>query len=224
VMKYTEEGFNPSYIGHREDIIRLVPHNVKKVLDVGCSTGALGVQIKKRFSAEVVGIEIDERMAEVAKENLDRVILGDLDQINMGDYLLPKYFDCIIFADVLEHLKNSEKVLKTATSFLLDDGLIIASIPNIRHYSTIINLLFRGYWPYRERGIHDRMHLRFFTLKNITELFHYANLRIIQLIRNYRIFERPHPYNRFSKYFPLFTFREFLVFQYLIVARKNEKG
>jgi len=82
----------------------------------------------------------------------------------------PNYFDCIIFADILEHLKDPLVLLKNATSFLSDGGVIIASIPNIRHHTTIINLLFKGYWPYRERGIHDKTHLRFFTLKNIKEM------------------------------------------------------
>ena len=222
--RYTKEGFNPSYIGPRDDIINLVPDSVRKILDVGCSVGSLGEQLKQKFGAEVVGIEVDEQMAKVAKERLDRVILGDLDKINLEDYLPPNYFDCIIFADILEHLKNPWDLLKSATSFLSDEGLIIASIPNIRHYATIINLLFWGYWPYRERGIHDKTHLRFFTLKNIKKLFQYADLKITQLKRNYRIIERPHSYNRFSKYFCFPPFREFLVFQYLIVAKKEEKG
>jgi len=219
-MKYDKEGFNPSYIGRREDILSLIPDNVSKVLDVGCGIGAVGEQLKQRFEVEVVGIEFNEKMTKVAKEKLDRVILGDLDEINLEDYLLPNYFDCILFGDILEHLKNPWDVLKTATSFLSDEGVIIAGIPNIRHYTTVINLLFRGYWPYRERGIHDKTHLRFFTLKNIRELFQYANLKIIKLKRNYRIIERPHSYNRFSKYFCFPPFREFLVFQYLIVAKK----
>ena len=222
--KYDRKAFNPSYTGPRYDILNLVPDDVTKVLDVGCSIGVLGEKLKQRFGAEVVGIELNEQMAKVANEKLDRVILGDLDKINLEDYLLPKYFDCIIFADVLEHLKNPWYVLKSATSFLSNKGAVIASIPNIRHYTTIINLIFRGYWPYRERGIHDKKHLRFFTLKNIIELFRYANLKIIQFQRNYRIIERPHSYNRFSRYFCFPLFREFLVFQYLIVAKKVEKG
>ena len=211
-MKSDKNWFNPSYIGHREDVLSLIPDNVSKVLDVGCSIGALGEQIKQKFGAEVTGIELDEQMAKVANEKLDLVILGDLDKIILKDYLLPKYFDCIIFADILEHIKNPWDKLKSATTFLSDGGIIIVSIPNIRHYTTIINLIFRGYWPYRERGIHDKTHLRFFTLKNILELFQYANLKIIQIKRNFRIIERPHPYNRFAKYFSFPPLKSFLYF------------
>jgi len=218
-----KEDFNPSYVGLRDDVLNLVPDNVSKGLDIGCSIGILGEQIKQKNHAEVVGIEVDEQMAKVAKEKLDKVIVGDIEKINLADYLVPNYFDCIIFADILEHLKNPWDVLKSVTNFLSDDGIIIASIPNIRHYTTIINLIFRGYWPYRERGIHDKTHLRFFTLKNIKELFQYANLNIERIGRNYRIIERPHPLNKFSIYFAFYPFKEFITFQYLIVAKKKKR-
>ena len=213
--------FNPSYIGMRNDILDLIPDNVNKALDIGCSTGALGEKIKKRNRAEVVGIEIDEQMAKVAKGKLERVIIGDVERINLADHLALNYFDCIIFADILEHLENPWDVLKNVKSFLDDEGIIIASIPNVRHYTTIINLVIKGYWPYRERGIHDKNHLRFFALKNIREMFQNAGFKIVRIGRNYRIIERPHWWNRFSKYFALLPFKELLTFQYLIVAKKS---
>lgn len=212
--------FNLSYIGQRDDILNLIPNNVKKVLDIGCSTGSIGKQIKQRRYVEVVGIELNKKMAKIAKENLDKVIVGNIEKISLADYLKPNYFDCIICADILEHLKNPWDVLKSITSFLNDEGTVIASIPNIRHYTTINNLLFRGYWPYRERGIHDKAHLRFFTLKNIREMFQNVGLKIIKIKRNYRIIEKPHEFNRVAKYFGILPFKDFLTFQYLIIAKK----
>lgn len=216
------DNFNPSYTGLRNDILRLISDNVSKVLDVGCSTGALGEKIKQRNSAEVVGIEVNEQMAKLAKEKLDKVIVGDIEKINLADYLSPNYFDCVIFAYILEHLESPWDVLKSATTFLNNEGIIIASIPNVRHYTTIINLVIRGYWPYRERGIHDKTHLRFFTLKNIRELFQYANLEIVRIERNYRIIEKPHSINKYAKYFAIPFIREFIAFQYIIVAKKRK--
>jgi hypothetical protein len=52
-------------------------------------------------------------------------------------------------------------------------------------------------------------------------MFGDAGLRIVEIKRNYRIIERPHRYNRFSKYLAFAPFREFLTFQYLIVARRS---
>ena len=222
ISKLKQIDFNPSYIGVRYDILDLVPDNVNKVLDIGCSTGILGEKIKKINRAEVVGIELDEQMAKLAREKLNNVITEDVDKINLADYFVPNYFGCIIFADILEHLKNPWDVLKNATNFLNNDGFIIVSVPNVRHYTTIVNLVFRGYWPYRERGIHDKTHLRFFALKNIKELFQYANLKIVRIERNYRIIESPNPLNRYTKYLVLPFVRNFFVFQYLVVAKKQK--
>ena len=216
--------FNPSYIGARNDILTLIPDNISRVLDIGCSTGASGEQIKQRNNnVEVVGIEFDKKMAEVAKKKLDKVIVGDIENINLADSFPPDYFDCIIFADILEHLKNPWAILKNTARFLNDSGVVIASIPNVRHYTTIINLVIKGYWPYRDRGIHDKTHLRFFTLRNIQELFQYVNLNIERFERNYRIIEKPHRLNRFSKYFAFYPCKEFITFQYLIVAKKKKR-
>lgn len=218
----TTNDFNLSYIGMRNDILDLVPDNINKVLDIGCSTGTLGEKIKTRNRAEVVGIEIDEQMAKVANEKLDRVIIGNIEKTDLADCLSNNYFDCIIFADILEHLDNPWDVLKRTAIFLNGEGIIIASVPNVRHYTTIINLVIKGYWPYRERGIHDKTHLRFFALKNIREMFQNAGLEIVKIERNYRIIERPHKFNRFSKYAAFPLFKDFLTFQYLVVARKRK--
>lgn len=223
------DGFNPSYIGQRSNILNLIPDTVHNVLDIGCSVGALGEQIKKLHNAIVVGIESDEQMAEIAQKKLDSVSIGDVENICLDDHLTQNSFDCIIFADVLEHLRNPWNVLKNIIPFLHNEGVIIASIPNVRHYTTIMTLAFMGYWPYRDRGIHDRTHLRFFTLRNIKEMFAGADMKIIRIERTYRIIETEPEgifkyltyFNRFSKYSSIPFLKDFLTFQYLIVAKKN---
>jgi glycosyltransferase involved in cell wall biosynthesis/ubiquinone/menaquinone biosynthesis C-methylase UbiE len=213
--------FNPAYTGSRKDILDLIPPNVNKVLDVGCSIGTLGKDIKnKREGAKVIGVESDQHMAEIARNKLDYVIVRDVENIDLGIKFPLNYFDCMIFADVLEHLRNPWKVLKDIVNFLDNDGIVISSLPNVRHYSVILNLI-RGSWPYRERGIQDKTHLRFFTLRNIHELFKQADLVITEVKRNYRIIEKPHYLNRYSKYLALPFLREFLTFQYIVVAKKK---
>lgn len=213
--------FNPLYTGLRDDIADLIPCDSKKILDLGCGVGTLGENIKRDNDAEIIGVELDRMMAEIARKKLDRVIVGDVERIRLEDHLSPDYFDCIVFADILEHLKEPWSVLKGTTKFLRDEGIIIASIPNIRHYATILDLAIKGYWPYTERGIHDRTHLRFFTLTNIEEMFQSAGLEIVRLERKYRIIERPHRYNRFSRYLACPPFKDFFTFQYLIIAKKS---
>ncbi|MCK4948010.1 MAG: class I SAM-dependent methyltransferase [Candidatus Aureabacteria bacterium] len=211
---------NPSYIGQRPDIERLVSPNAKTILDIGCSTGTLGAAIKARTGARVFGIELSQEMAHVASDRLDKVFVGDAAEIILQGKMQDFRFDTIIFADILEHLIDPWSVLRGAARYLENDGTIIASIPNVRHLDTIFNLVFKGNWPYRERGIHDQTHLRFFTKRNIMELFDSADLSIDTIKTNYRFIERGHRLNRFAKFLAIPGMRNFLAFQYLIRAQR----
>lgn len=164
------KGYNPAYIGQRNDVLELIPKNTSKILDVGCSIGELGKQIKRRFNTEVTGIEIDPDMASIARKKYDRVIVEDIEKLNLHRNFKENYFDCIILSDILEHLKEPWTLLNNLKNFLTIGGILISSIPNIRHYTSIANLLFMGNWPNRERGIHDINHIRFFTLRSIKEM------------------------------------------------------
>ena len=212
--------FNPSYVGERSDVQRLVPETARLILDVGCSTGSLGAAIKQRTRSQVIGIEYSREMAEVASKLLDRVFVGDAAQILSSNELSAYTFDAILFADVLEHLVDPWSALRSATRFLNEGGVVIASIPNIRHVYTLGNLLFKGYWPYNDRGIHDRTHLRFFTKKNIRELFQGAGLRIDSATATYRLVDSPNTINRFAKSLAFPGIRDFLAFQYLVIASR----
>ncbi len=210
--------FNPSYVGPRPDIERLISPTVKSVLDVGCSNGSLARAIKATTGAQVFGIELSPEMAQEARSQLDRVWVGDAAEIILDGTLEAHRFDTIVFADVLEHLVDPWTVLAAATQYLTPDGSVIASLPNIRHVDTLYHLVMKGEWPYRDRGIHDRTHLRFFTKHTIIELFEDVGLEIDAMETNYRILERPHAFNRFAKFLALPGLRNFLAFQYLIKA------
>ncbi|HIK58846.1 MAG: class I SAM-dependent methyltransferase [Verrucomicrobiales bacterium] len=174
-MKSTQNILAPStnpnryYEFKREEILPFVPKNVTRVLDVGCGSGVFGEILKAERDAEVWGVEISQSNAEKAMERLDKILIGDIEN---GTISLPKkHFDCIIFNDVLEHLKSPWNVLEALRENLRDGGYIVASIPNVRYYKNIKNLLFKKDWKYVDEGILDRTHLRFFTLKTIPELF-----------------------------------------------------
>ncbi len=215
--------FKPAYISERTDILSLIPPNVTRVLDVGCSTGVLGRQIKQAMGAAVTGIEMDQSMARIAEGVLDKVYCLDIDKEEMTTIFKNDVFDCIIFADVLEHTRDPWNILKQFLTLLKHDGYVIASIPNVRHFSTIKELLFKGNWPYRERGIHDKSHLRFFTLNNITELFEGAGLEVLTIRRKFRLFERRSRKWRdtLAELLGHVAGRELFVFQYLIQARRK---
>jgi SAM-dependent methyltransferase len=159
-------------------------------------------------------------MAEVASSRLDHVFCGTADAFFAAPGFASKLYDVIVMADVLEHMEDPWTILRQARHRLNDGGSIIISLPNIRHIDTIFNLVVRGVWPYRDRGIHDRTHLRFFTWANIEDLLRRAGLECAEVSPNYRLLERPDRINRHAKwvrYLPVA--RSFFVFQYVLRAR-----
>lgn len=207
------------YMGSRPDVESLLTSDIKSVLDVGCSIGTLGTSIKENFHASVTGIEIDEQMAEVAKSKIDHVIIGGATEVFSNKILYDQKFDTIIFADVLEHLVDPWATIRLSTNYLNEGGYIVASIPNIRFFHTLFHLIVKGKWPYRDRGTHDRTHLRFFTLSNIKDLFLQADLNITDIKVNYRIIETPSRLNKLAKFIALPIINNFLAYQYIVKAR-----
>jgi 2-polyprenyl-3-methyl-5-hydroxy-6-metoxy-1,4-benzoquinol methylase len=201
--------------------VAFIPQSVTKLLDIGCSVGAVGAALKKRQQAKVVGLEYDPEMADIAKENLDVVYSGNAEDFPLEKLREHGPYDGLLFADVLEHLRDPWATLERYASLLSPGGVVIASLPNVRHFTTIRGLLFGAYWPYRDRGVHDRTHLRWFTKRNIEEMFEHANVRIEKLERIYRIIEKPHAYNeRFAHRLAIGPLRDLLAYQYYVLARK----
>lgn len=203
------------YTHARTDILRLIPKSARKILDVGCGEGVLGKQIKELDDGiEVTGIEKDPVSCNKAEAVLDSVILGDVESLQVS--FKENYFDCIIAGDILEHLVDPWKTLENLRHSLKDEGLVISSIPNIRYYKALIRLLC-GYWDYADWGIFDRSHLRFFCLTNIKEMFREAGFEIEHIGRN-RVSARGF---RVLNYLCVNRLKEFLTYQYYIVARKT---
>lgn len=150
-------------------VIKLVGFN-KKVLEFGCSYGYMSEVLINEFNCQVTGIEIDVEAANMAKSICNRVIVGDIEKIDLEKELKNEEFDVLIFADVLEHLINPWDVLEKARKFLKKDGYIVGSFPNIGYLSVALEIL-EGRFRYRPLGILDNTHLRFFTLETICEMF-----------------------------------------------------
>lgn len=149
-----------------------------RVLDVGCAAGALGeALLSSGRCSEVVGIEQDVEVARRAAGRLTHVIQGDLNDPMLCDSLVGS-FDTIFFADVLEHLARPEVVLRHLVARLQAGGLCIISLPNIRYYRVVTNLVLRNDWIYEEQGVCDTTHLRFFTSNGAWRLCEDAGLTV----------------------------------------------
>ncbi|ADY73923.1 Methyltransferase type 12 [Desulfurobacterium thermolithotrophum DSM 11699] len=141
--------------------------NESKVLEVGCSYGYFGKQLKNLKQVNIVGIDIDRKALAEAKKTgaYDTLLEMNLESFQSLYELKNRYyesFDTILCLDVLEHIRNINELFLTLISLLKPKGELIVSIPNIGHLDIIYNLLI-GRFNYSLLGILDNTHLRFFT-------------------------------------------------------------
>ncbi|WP_206810943.1 glycosyltransferase family protein [Paradesulfitobacterium ferrireducens] len=166
------------------NLVKLIPSDVKSVLEVGCADGILGQYLLKNTSVEsVIGIEINDKLAANAAKRLTKVYCADAENLEFP--IEPGSIDCLIFGDSLEHMKDPYKLLKYLLSLLKPGGFIVGSIPNVRNLFLIDNLL-HGYWSYTEWGLLDRTHLRYFTLNEIVKWLNETGIVIEHIERSLR--------------------------------------
>lgn len=203
------------YDNERPEIFRLVEESARVILDVGCGTGRLGANLRQAVPGrKVFGIEHNNRIAAEAEKLLDGVLVGDLQ--TMSIHFDPEVFDCIIFADILEHLVDPAAVLRKLKPHLKPEGKVICSIPNMRHYTAILRLLCRG-WEYDDWGLFDRTHLRFFSLRTMKKILADQGFQIEHI-------EPRIVASRKMEFVNALCFgklEEFVAWQYLIKARNS---
>lgn len=152
------------YFAHaRREIEPLLPHECGRVLEIGCGSGAtLGWLRQDHHAARTVGVEIAEEAAGKARGFADEVHCLDFERHDLPSG--PQKFDLVLCLDVLEHMVDPWAVVgRLATQYLDVGGTLLVSLPNVRHYSVVLPLLFGGRWNYEDAGLLDRTHLRFFT-------------------------------------------------------------
>lgn len=149
------------------------------VLEFGCSSGYMTKYFKETLGCTVNIVEFNFSEGEEASAWAENSLIGSED----GD--IEKFYwkyeiepcDYIIFSDVLEHLINPHLVLKESVSLLKEGGSVLISVPNISHNSVIIDLM-NDKFDYRELGLLDDTHLRFFTRSSLEKMVQDAGLRI----------------------------------------------
>jgi len=172
------------YSNVREDMLKYIPQSVRKTLEIGCGCGGFSAFVKKQYGTESWGIEIEVKAAIEAAKKLDKVINADAKEAL--SQIPDNYFDCVILFDIVEHLVDPYSLLNALKSKLSKTGVVVTSIPNIRYWSNFKEFVLKGNWDYKEQGIMDKTHLRFFTRKSNIKMFKKLNFQILQ-------FEGIHP-------------------------------
>jgi 2-polyprenyl-3-methyl-5-hydroxy-6-metoxy-1,4-benzoquinol methylase len=205
-----------AYENPRPEVQALVPADARRILDLGCASGALGAALKARQGCEVVGVELDPAYAQDARARLDRVVEGDVEQADLAEL---GRFDCVVCADVLEHLVDPWGLAARAVAVLEPGGTLVVSLPNVRFWETFWQIGVRGTWPRRSVGIFDRTHLRWFTLRDAVGLLADAGLTVEEVRRVGRVRVEGMPDSRLARALGRTPARTLFTFQHILRGR-----
>ena len=168
------------FAGARDDMIAELPFDpTASILEIGCGSGETGALALERGRAQrYVGIELMAEPAVVAAGRLSRVIVGDVEEIDMD--FQPAEFDGLILSEVLEHLRDPEALLASLHRFVRPQGVVLASSPNVAHWK-VLRELIAGRFPQADRGVFDRTHLRWFTPESFAAMFERAGYSVVSI-------------------------------------------
>lgn len=162
------------------NVVRLVGEN-KRVLEIGCGPGSIAKILSKQSNCRITGVELDLDAIAKATPYCENIIKADLNSIAWPTLLDGLgSFDVVLAADVLEHLYDPWNVLQLMSRFITPSGYIVVSLPHVGH-AAVISCLINGDFQYRNSGLLDRTHIRFFGLANIEDLFKHAGLKIVDV-------------------------------------------
>ena len=153
--------------------------NKKKVLDIGAGPGSIARPLVELNKCRLSAVEFDERSCELLRLFCDTVVRCDLNDHAWPETLPTRTFDAVVIADVLEHLYDPWTTIKLATGLLNEQGSVVVSLPHASHVAILACLLNEDF-DYRDWGLLDRTHIRFFGIKNIQALFEGAGLKIAE--------------------------------------------
>lgn len=201
----------------RTDLLRVLPLRSEQVLEIGCGSGATLAWMKSQgLARHTTGIELVPQMADTASKNVDKLIIGDAEAL-LDDVASALSYDLVLCLDVLEHFVDPWRMIEKISRVLKPGGFVIASIPNVRHFSVLLPLLFQGRWDYEEAGILDHTHLRFFTRASAGRLLQTNDLDVTAVVPNIQ----PGSKSDWAKKLSFGVLADFCTVQYLVCAEKR---
>jgi SAM-dependent methyltransferase len=202
----------------RTDILPLLPPSMDRVVEIGCGSGDTLAYLKASGRTRwAAGVELFPEAAALARERVDRLYEGNIETLPLDD-IEPGSVDAILCLDVLEHLFDPWAVVRKLDPLLKPGGVLVASIPNVRHVKVLGPLIFRGRWDYADSGLLDRTHVRFFVRDTAKALLESSGLHVDAVAALGPLV--PGSLLSFLNQATFRVFQGFLDFQYLMRARK----
>jgi 2-polyprenyl-3-methyl-5-hydroxy-6-metoxy-1,4-benzoquinol methylase len=203
---------DPYYLWRRDDVLRHVPVGARNVLSIGCGAGVTEVALVAKGMA-VTAIELNPASAREARTRGIRVI--EADATGENPELAGQQFDCLIYADVLEHFRDPVQVLQGHLQYASVGATVIVTVPNFRHYSVLWQLFVRGLIQYRDAGILDRTHLRITTRRMVCKW-----LDGVGVHPTHYKYQMPQRREKLAAFLSFGMLQEFVARQVMVVGQK----
>ena len=158
------------------EVLARVPRTARRILDVGCGSGALARTIRAEWPAEMVGITYSAAEADLGRDVFAQVHVADLNQFDAAPL---GRFDAIICSHVLEHLSHPDELLRRLRPALNPGGSLLVALPNILFWRQRL-LFLRGHFRYTQGGLMDDTHFRFFDWQTAAELVTGAGYELVE--------------------------------------------
>lgn len=171
----TDADAHAYYAGLRPELKPFIPPH-RRVLEVGCGRG--GFRANLAPDAEVWGVEAVPEVAEQAGSVMTRVLTGRFEDVAAD--LPDRYFDLIVCNDVIEHMSDDRGFLQSLHRYMAPGAHLMGSIPNMRYWPVMRELIFRRDWEYQDEGVLDRTHLRFYTVRSFPRLLQQTGFALLR--------------------------------------------
>ena len=157
-------------------LLKRIPPS-SQVLELGPATGYMSRHLREELGCTLDAVELSAEMAESARAFCRRLVVGDVEALDLDVMLAGETYDVIVCADVLEHLRDPWGLLERLSQRLRPDGRLLLSVPNVAYLGLLVDLL-RGNFRYRDEGLLDRSHLRFFTIDSLQDMLEQAGWHV----------------------------------------------
>lgn len=165
-------------------ILKQIKYN-STILEFGSASGRFTKYLKENMNCQIHIVEINKEDFNKAMQYASDGICSDIETMEWKEYFKDNKYDHIIFTDVLEHLREPQKVFNACADFIKDDGSLLFSIPNAAHGDIIANL-YNNDFKYTELGLLDNTHIHLFAYKNILDMVEKSQLKLTKLDAVYR--------------------------------------
>jgi SAM-dependent methyltransferase len=164
------------FVPERIPLFREAIGTGKRVLDLGCRSGALTRHLLE--GNEIVGVDVDPAaLAKAAALGIEPVQANVEEPLPFED----ESFDAVVAGELLEHLQFPDALAREVRRVLRPGGVLVGSVPNAFRLQSRLRFL-RGQPPED-----DPTHLRMFSPDAMRELLHgFRDVRLDYVGGRYR--------------------------------------